>query len=134
MKQLTFDSCLLFFDDSNKDFETINLQINDTLIFSNEKFAAIETTEQHAIKLFVKKSKNLIIDTSIQFKDNYINMKNTDIHFNQSKQYKNIRLVILKTLNDFISARSQIRKVVTSKKSIRHSTSTLCIRCYYLSI
>ena len=60
MQQFTYDSCLLYTNLSkgNKDFEIVELQIDDTLILKNQTFANVENFHFHETKLLAKKKRN----------------------------------------------------------------------------
>lgn len=62
-----------------------------------------------------QRQRKFTLETLIKFNDDYIKQNNKNIHLSQERQCKNIKLVILKTLTDLISARDIVKKVVISK-------------------
>ena len=114
MRQFTFDSCLLYVNDENNNFDVIKLQIDDTLILIDGKFATIEKNELRAIKLLVKNLKKLTKITSIKFNENHIKKMNNDLYFNQLRQCSCLCLVIIKSTN-LINTRNVVKSNVISK-------------------
>ena len=86
MRQFTFDSCLLYVNNENNDFDVVKLQIDDTLILINGKFATTKNNELRTIKLLIKDREKLKKTTSIKFNENHIKKTNNDLYFNQSRQ------------------------------------------------
>ena len=74
MHQSIYDLCLLNIDVifENKGFGTVNFQINNTLILTDEHYAEIEKIELHRVKLLIKFQKQLIIINSIKFNGSYL--------------------------------------------------------------
>ncbi len=124
MTKSTYDFCLLFInqnDTSSNAFELIEMQINDTLMLRDDRFAELEESELKKAKLMFKKREMLIIFISIKFNDEIIslieviNKNNYSLSLTQLKQFDQIQLINLSISIDLISSRDQIRKVMTSK-------------------
>ena len=115
MQQSTYDSCLLYIYKKRKDFEIVELQIDDTLILKNETFANVENFHFWKTKLFTKNRDQFIFQHSIKFNDVHIKQKNSQsqsLYLNQKHLCKNLRLITFQS-SDLISARGVIRKSVT---------------------
>ena len=109
MQQFTYDPCLLYISNKNKDFEIVELQIDDILIFENEIFANFENFHFHETKLLAKDRDQFIFKHSFKFNGVYIKQKRNFLHFNQNRLCKNLRLMTFKS-SDLTSARSVIKK------------------------
>ena len=112
MRQSTFDSCLLYTNDYN--FGVVELQIDDTLILADGKFATVEKNELRAVKLLVKERERLTKITLIEFSEDHIEKTNNDLYFNQSRQCSCLRLVTIKSAN-LINTRDVVKSNVTLK-------------------
>jgi hypothetical protein len=118
MIESTFDSCLLHIDFINH-FELVNLQTDDTLIFADDEFVALEEKKlAHAHLTFKKREKlNLII--SIKFNDELIILADDDndkfLLLIQSKQFDQIKLINLSFSINLTSSREEIKKMITLK-------------------
>ncbi len=67
MIKLTFDSCLLHIKFVEFIFfEVVNIQINDTLIFSNDEFVTLKENELTHVHLTFKKREKLNLNISIK--------------------------------------------------------------------
>lgn len=79
-----YDFCLLYTDSNNKNFEVIDLQINNTFILANNIFAATKEKELKKVKLLAKNRKKLIFYIFIKFNKRYIRPANDNsIFFSQ---------------------------------------------------
>jgi hypothetical protein len=92
------------------------MQIDDTLMLRNDRFAELEESELKKAKLMFKKREMLITLISIKFNDEMIIIDSSDILLlNQLKQFDQIRLINMTISVDLIDSRDQIRKMITSK-------------------
>jgi hypothetical protein len=107
------------------------MQTDDTLILANDRFADFEENELVKVKLMFKSREKLTIFISIKFNDEVIsrNDKNDSLLLNQSKQFDQIRLIHLSSI-DLINSRNQIRKSMTSKNQY----VTQRVRSAYIAI
>ena len=115
MQQSTYDPCLLYINKKGKDFEIVELQIDDTLILGNETFANVENFHFQKTKLLAKNRNQFIFQHSIKFNGVHIKQKNSQFQFfylNQKRLCKNLRLITSQS-NDLISAKGVIRKSVS---------------------
>ncbi len=114
MTKSTYDLCLLFINQSV--FELIEMQINDTLMLRNDRFAELKKSELKKAKLMFKKRKMLITLISIKFNNEIIIIDSSDtLLFNQLKQFDQIRLINMTISVNLTDSREQIRKMMTSK-------------------
>ncbi len=115
MIESTFDFCLLHIINQIA-FEIVEMQTNDTLMLVNDQFADLKENELQKVKLMFKSREKLIIFISIKFNDEVIsrNDKIDSLLLNQSKQFDQIRLIHLSSI-DLISSRNQIRTSMTFK-------------------
>jgi cytochrome c biogenesis factor len=94
----------------------------------DDRFAELKESELKKAKLMFKKRKMLIIFISIKLNDEIINLikfefisknnhslNNYSLSLTQSKQFDQIRLIIISASVDLIDSRNQIRKMMTSK-------------------
>lgn len=96
MIEFTYDFCLLFINE-DRDFKLIKLQTDDTLILTDEIFAATKKNELVNAKIMIKSRETLIIFISIKFNNDYIKLLiNEIIHLTQKNQMRNIHLMITK--------------------------------------
>ncbi len=114
MTKSTYDLCLLFINQSV--FELIKMQIDNTLMLRNNRFAELEKNELKKANLMFKKRKMLITLISIKFNDKIIIIDSSNIlFFNQLKQFDQTRFINMTISVDLIDSREQIRKMMTSK-------------------
>lgn len=112
-----YDFCLIYIDGNDKSFEIVGLQIDNTLILTNDIFATIKEKKQKEAKLLVKDREKLILNTPIKFNGGYIRLSDDNSLFlGQERQYQCLGLVRVKESVDLMSSRSKIRKVVTLKE------------------
>lgn len=79
-----YDFCLLYTNSNNKNFEVIDLQINNTFILANNIFAATKEKELKKVKLLAKNREKLIFYIFIKFNKRYIRPANDNsIFFSQ---------------------------------------------------
>ena len=109
MQQFTYDSCLLYISNKGKNFEIVELQIDDILIFENEIFANSENFHLHEIKLLAKDRDQFTFKHFFKFNDAYIKQEGNSFHLNQNRLCKNLRLMTLKS-NDLTNAKNVIKK------------------------
>ncbi len=114
MIESTFDSCLLHIIDNQTAFEIVEMQTDDTLMLANDQFADLKENELIKVKLTFKNREKLTSFISIKFNDEVISKNDQGLLLNQSKQFDQIRLIYLSSI-DLISSRGQIRKSVISK-------------------
>ena len=113
MTDSTYNPCLLYVNDTG--FGVVGLQINDTLILTNNIFATTKECQLIKAKLLAKKGEKLTKTTPIKFNKDYIKQKpDLSISLSQERQYKRLHLVTLSPI-DLTSSREQVRKSVTPK-------------------
>ncbi len=92
------------------------MQIDNTLMLRNNRFAELEKNELKKAKLTFKKRKMLITLIPITFNDKMIIIDlSSTLLLNQSMQFDQIQLINISVSVDLISSRDQIRKMMTSK-------------------
>jgi hypothetical protein len=92
------------------------MQIDNTLMLRNNRFAELEKNELKKANLMFKKRKMLITLISIKFNDKIIIIDSSNIlFFNQLKQFDQTRFINMTISVDLIDSREQIRKMMTSK-------------------
>ena len=98
MKTFTYDLCLLIIitDDS---FDLIEMQTNDIIILTNDRFNALKENELKKINFLAKSKEKLISNNLLIFNECVLIMTNDVIHLRQKDQTKKIQLVDLKTSN-----------------------------------
>ncbi len=74
MIESTYDSCLLYIAVSNKSFGVVGLQTDNTLILTDDIFAAIKEKELKEAKLLAKDREKLTLNTPIKFNGFYIRL------------------------------------------------------------
>ena len=111
MQQFTYDPCLLYISNKNKDFGIVGLQIDDTLIFEDEIFANFENFHFHEAKLLAKDRDQFTFKHSFKFNGAYIKQKKNgnSLHLNQDRLCKNLRLVTRRS-SDLTNAKGVMRK------------------------
>ena len=113
MQQSIYDPCLLYTNNKGKGFGVVNLQIDDTLILKNEKFANVENFHFRKAKLLAKNRNQFTFQHSIKFNGAHIKQENSHfLYLNQKRLCKNLRLITSQP-NDLTSARDVIRKSVS---------------------
>ncbi len=116
MIESTFDLCLLhinliefinFIEFTL--FEVVDLQTDDTLILTNDESVALKENKLARAHLTFKKREKLNLIISIKFNDKLIILANDEndkfLHFTQSKQFDQIKLINLSFLVNLISFR-----------------------------
>jgi hypothetical protein len=80
--QLTYDPCLLY---SNKPFNIVGLQTNNTLFLIDKTFTDTEKNKLHKAKFIAKKQKRLTIITPLKFNKAIIQLVTDKITFIQEQ-------------------------------------------------
>lgn len=86
MIESTWNFCLPYTDDNNKDFEVVGLQTDNTLILVNDTFAAAEEKELKEVKLLAKNREKQTLNTPIKLNQSYIGLVDDNILFLSQKK------------------------------------------------
>ena len=114
MTQSIYNPCLLYTENSSSTrFGIVGLQTDDILFLSDRMLAIKEEEQLYKANLLAQEREKLDIKT-IKFNGGYITQESNVIHLMQERQYKNLRLIALKSM-DLTSSRGKIRKAVTPK-------------------
>ena len=98
---------------SSTGFGIVGLQTDDILFLSDKTFAIKEEEQLHKANLLAKKREKLGIKT-IKSNGGYIIHESSVIYLTQERQYKNLHLIALKSI-DLTSSRAKIQKAVIPK-------------------
>ena len=113
IKESTYNLCLFYTHKAR--IGIISLQTDDTLFIGDKEFAQNKEINLINTKFMAKEYKKLTTSTPIKFNGGQITLNNDNsITFNQIRQYENLNLVNLKTIN-LMSLRGTKRVVVTPK-------------------
>ncbi len=73
MIQFTYDSCLLYISIFDQiDMSIMSMQIDDTLILTDQSFAVVENEAIISAKIMIKTREQLISNNSLKFNDTRI--------------------------------------------------------------
>lgn len=99
MKTSTYDPCFLI-TDTDESFGIVGMQVDDTLLLADEKFAQLEELQLKEAKLMAKEKESLSVDTPIVFNGCIMKLlPNGSIQICQKEQGKKIQLIDFNTPN-----------------------------------